>query len=1556
MVDDDDSVVVPAWVPEVAPHLRADVYPVDADQADAPAQPLRSPAELRLDRSAVTSGYAERRLGYEFASCLPATASDSKSSILPSAPPPSAPLSAPVSSAPLVDASSAVPLNVQGEPPSSTASLPPPVTGTAMVNTNTGTGTLSAHDLGKIQSGLRMLRRSRPADLQRVPVQVYDLLPPPLNDQDQSLAPEAQAASASSESVELVPGLASKKSFPMQKPSASSSLEDWFNKLSSGASFSTTELSRAVPLGPAIVRAAGKVIEMMATRSVPAQRAAWYIRIAVLNECVKQIRPDRPPPSPRSFWTRQLCVLLKTEMDSIRARKAPTLGSMDRVAFWEYVLDLARWQADECLLDLPPWLSRVTSILRAELSSTQNGFSVGSRIALSAALRFRPELVASADFALPLCEALIPAATTIMEADARDLSNGRLMSDDNQRVTGKRVLAETDSQTKIYSGTPSVAALQVHALLASAVSALDPNLTTENAEKSFADRMKTLVANAKNAISTARDQAAGGAPSGSPVHKESSLQPEDGGDVSATLVKEGRNGKTSSILSEQGSPLTAIRELERLSAHGDVLRVTAIVKSAFREKGGVRCAVSHVCEWAIRGPVNDYVHAAVTAATVISALASTLTGPVTGEATLDRSFAILDSKRRRDSVPSPSGSGTPAFQRELWLFLKKVSEEVSNSEEEAPESKRLVYFIARLCQIGEFSFSIFIKDVARLVSLGRSNSCCLVRCIATLPEPEDRSIADARRTLLRRGGRSVPSNRLSVVSNKAETVAKMVRTGDAQLSMVEGRRLQTAGDFDVILASAEWIATEEFSKLFSSSTKASNIIDAVVSFMAAADVQGVGVDWLMSLLSSVCKDTDTWERRLPTGVRVSVTEAGLRKLVDMAPVFAAAGLLEDIVNLLVTLWCQPWFESQTTSSELGSLQRELLRTSVALVAMFGANSGNGNKSWTKWVLKHAVDLDKNPPSLVTLLCALLTGDVAMKDLGVITADSSQWGPTPERDLARLSTGDSAIVSGVDAVRVVFEQIDPDSAVEHEMLQGICPNELIGGVMVPVILHSVNPGLNGTNRDGAKSADDLLRTAVKWLESEKLQLNLKAVRTGIALELVSLFLVSCVRGHHAAPAALGALICMPWMRQSLIPRGGHGMATSLRQRVDFHLAGGVQVDAVELSALLFNAMTRLTGATYADETMVAKTLGKVPLGMTEMQLSLIAAHRRECGEDEEFGSRISDVAVSMISADDAWTLTSMACICCSREDVMHIVAGLLGFAAAHAMKESLEFVSRGVTVEAQQNTSLHKERSSEWYQADTLRRAVLECVVDRVNAEVGVQIEAVLMGQMEAASMRFGGALSRGCVPGSFVGDGRRMSDTLESRLQCLLALHNKFHTDKDNTKVAVVVANLLCSTVPLMKASAVDSALQLLHGCANASERAASSGSTKPAEPVAQESPQAEGEVEPLRSATTLRKKLQKILSSTQHWVDEEQRASLRRLWNGRDAPLQTRVAAHAVDGSDVDNWVLLEGYGRGADEEAAIPPSSFGRQGERRHTPSPPAIRMKRTYSTFANLTVGRV
>jgi hypothetical protein len=123
-----------------------------------------------------------------------------------------------------------------------------------------------------------------------------------------------------------------------------------------------------------------------------------------------------------------------------------------------------------------------------------------------------------------------------------------------------------------------------------------------------------------------------------------------------------------------------------------------------------------------------------------------------------------------------------------------------------------------------------------------------------------------------------------------------------------------------------------------------------------------------------------------------------------------------------------------------------------------------------------------------------------------------------------------------------------------------------------------------------------------------------------------------------------------------------------------------------------------------------------------------------------------------------------------------------------------------------------------------------------------------------------------------------------------------------------------------------------------------------------------------------LRTRVHELLGLAEVWMNDQQRTFLSALCSDDELNASNSklcVRAYKSSGDEVDPWYLLEGYGRGPDEEAAIPPSAFPFQGLQPRQlrldtiathPSEDrlydaqddrVVRLKRTYSTYACTTV---
>lgn len=1300
--------------------------------------------------------------------------------------------------------------------------------------------TLTQSDLHKLRAGLQTLRRSRPTKLQRVE------LP----------APENKG-----------------KPFPLQKPSASSSLEDWFNRLSSSTPLS--DLSRSVPLGPAIVRAAGKVIEMLATRGVPTQRAAWYIRVAVLNECVKQARPDRPSPSPRAFWTRQLCTLLKADVEAIRARKTAVLGSMDRVAFWRYVLDLARWQADEGLLDVQPWLGRIAAILRTELLASQTFAAPATRISLLAARRFLPEFLASVESATLLCDALIPGANAVVKAWRAAVTKPA-----KGKKPGKRF-------------QPNACHAEITLLLAAALRAIQADIVL-NSEMRLSDLEKLV----KRGVEV--------------VHAADKRRKLD--------VPEIRR-----------SPHLVLRELERLPAHGDVASVVTAVKYGCDH----RQAVKKVGMWAVEGPAWSRAEALCVGASVISALSDSVR---TSQA---------PKKRVRKGIHQPKGVtiATPPLQREVWTFVKEFSQ--GRELQSLDTDDNIVRFIATLCRLDQLSLPVFVRDVSRLVSSGHPGAPYLVKCLSLLPDPVDKSIADCRRALLRKFG-YMSAHKVRESRGVEEKALEAACSGNIIAARKEAKELLERGKTNTTLSTTEAVRLEDVILLKSDDTPVLSRLHTKASFMLQVGEPGMAVDWMLETLGDVLDGTGPWGDEKSGAKRLEVLSAIIRISEYLARSVAACGHLEYQFLLFRKAWTCKWVSR--------NIRAQIIHTQTTYCRLFGANSGSGRMFWTKMVAKNMRQASDG--ATAASLCPLAIASMQ----GVEDSNSRQQGLA---DILNINTQENLGIS-VDAdleymksrsercgvkmskLRQEFVRTTTDFPFDQYFLKGLSANDMLGSVLIPLLgenlkdLHE-EKSLEGTFAMVAAVALNLFRER----EHDAL---MHSVRPALLVEFISILIVGCMRGRTTAEETLEVLVDIRWIWNILAPGAGIALAKRLQSRVSHYCQSTSQDDKRHLSGALFNMLTRYSGKESRDEAAVSNALESEPFGIVETQLALLAAHRKEAGDEHEFGTKISDAANSLITEDTARALVSTSLQSCLNEEFRLEVAGIIAFGAVQAMGESLQYVVTGLTVEPSKSNDLHQERAQQWCEVDSARRAVLESATESLSQEVGAQVEPVLFEQLVAAAEQLKKAEESRSMLSVILEDGKRVSDALESRLNLILRIPRTSQPSDVWRQRTLQVVAMLKNAVPLMKSSAIHAVSNVMNLCIRSLGEAG--------KPEDSASPIPLNQILDRPTNVELKSDLESQLTPILLWMEAPEKELFAKIvprctQNGRKRTIP--VKAYKADGSEVDNWVLLEGYGRGGDEEPALPPVAFWRQAEgASHGENvTPAVHLKRTYSTFASLAV---
>ncbi len=1396
--DEDDSAHVPVWVPELGPGLRADVYPVGM----APA------AELQLDRAAVTGGYAERKLAYEFASCITGNPEPLRSSSAPAPP-------------------------VLGEP----ASL--------------------QRMLGKIRAGVHTLRRARPSKLQRQELGVIEFA----QDDDEQ---QQQTSSANAEEKK-------RALFPFQKPSASSSLDDWFNRLSSGGEYSTASLCAAVPLGPAIVRAAGKVLEMMAIRSVPTQRAAWYIRIAVLNECVKQVRPDRPPPSHRVFWTKQLCNLLKSELEAIRARKSGSLGKMDRVQFWDYVLDLARWQADEALLENHTWLSKICTFLRAEVNAAPTLNSDGVKICLAAVQRFLPQILASRTLKKALRDALKPAAAQLLGAAHAALHNSSSGSTPKRssRSSGGHVqaLVETGS-SKVFNKATVV--------LASMLGNVGAEIAALGKLSSRPPKKFTAEAAVEKAIYLVV---------GNLGWEQKSEVPEK------------------NRLDLQLSPIDATVALERFPVSGNTNVLRLILRAAFANSGGDRAAVEHVCKWALGAKPFDVAHVVTTAATAIEILAHGNGTP--------------GSAKQKDT------SQQPTFHREIWLFLKELDDKDDDltESEEREEDRRVAALIARLCRVGVFSLTTFVRDVSRIPSNPPNCSNRLVRYVQLLPEPAERTSADARRALLRRHGMLPTADEQTKLNLVLERVLELIRKGDELGCIREGAKLRRDGNPGAQLTVATAAVEETSEVLKEAPEKLMVTLRPMVSFLRAAGTGGLAVDFLLSCLSILLAVTAQTDGARPQGIYTAIV-VGIECFPHLAPLLAATNQLSATISLLVRVW----------NVAVGNAAQQRIRSGAERSALmigkyFCSCSPMEHDQWKQVVLQ-ALPLSSFT-QMRPLFCGLVTGMQSVyleKHHGLTTVQAfmaKSW--TLVQDVVTekiwMGLGIEPLMSAKKSNmrKALIKQMD-DSGVDRFYKELNCINHVVEGVIILVL--RVSERLNAV----AKPEEDAYRNAIdnitRILESTWMTALGDEMRPYSFVEVIALLLVGAMANYPGARDALEEVIELPWIRRLVSMHAGKVFFERMLRIVRENLSPASGFDDDTVTAEVCSVIARLCGGAVAemDASSIVKEFKTNPAGVTQMLLCSTLKLARVRGMGEEFAKQVTKVVVACETGAETTLLTRMLLRCYDEKKKQAKAAQSIALEATDCMAESLEFFVRGVTAHIRDVTLDNRTLTEAWMGADEARRAMVVVAAPYVMEPCVGEVVQMIITQLDTLADRMVEATKERCIPRDKSPTGRRTAGAVEARIRLLLAFSKRTKEGVDGKAIAIAVAKVLACTAYLLGDEGIEKAIELLGMCV---------------------------------STTAQGKAVRDILQVARPMLEKSQWRKVMEVTgeSGLAGVAHSGVVAKGIHGEVVDNWYLLEGYGRGEEEEAAVPPEAFDRQTGEGEPTTGKSVRLKRTYSTFACL-----
>lgn len=815
----------------------------------------------------------------------------------------------------------------------------------------------------------------------------------------------------------------------------------------------------------------------------------------------------------------------------------------------------------------------------------------------------------------------------------------------------------------------------------------------------------------------------------------------------------------------------------------------------------------------------------------------------------------------------------------------------------------------------------------------------------------------------------------------------------------QAESLIATGSTNSILSTSEVVRLENISQLSNDPQTTCKKMYSMVSFLLYVDEPGMAVEWLLDNLEEVVDGNGDWKADTSLSKRREVLLILARLAGDLSRYIAGCGHLESLFSLLRKAYMSTWASPNTRT--------QILHTLSSLTCTFGAGSGNGSMFWTKMVSRQLQQFPETSSSMEMI--AFATASVrGLDSIGAesnVMADllnidvSTNWGLSADEDLEFMMNKPHC--HGVDGVRLRqhFLNEDYDFPLEELFVKGFTANDIIGCVFIPVLSDLLSESSVETSLESPKTSletslespktslespfSKLATNVLHMIESRQNDVRMQGVRPTLVIDFMALIITGCVCFHMDPTESLEVLVRMRWIWKILAPRAGIELAKRLRSRVDYYCDKTATTDKGELSALLSNMVTRLYGETGRHEGVVSSSIGMEPFGMVEMQLALLAVHRRECGQDESFGSNIAEAG--FVNEDCAHSLSVIALQCCAFDiDYQHAMAGIMAYAAAQSMAQSLGYVVTGLTMESSKNTAMHQERARQWYEADRARRKALEHCIDKVTEDLGSRVEALLFDQLVTAAGQLSNAMGNGSLPSDLLTAGQQLSEALESRLQSILRSKRRKQGVELWRQRSVEVARLLRVSAPLMKRRTVQVCLNVVDLCIRqvgaasgvvcgdeieekkgAAMSGVGCGHSGVVSAVTDGSGSSgHGGEEAAVSLVTcrqiiesvdnvdLKRQLVSLLTPTMLWAEVPEREAISMVvGRGR----HSSVEAFDDDGMQVDNWRLLEGFGRGADEISAVPPSSFWRQSDgqfaqRQHGR---AVQLKRSYATFSTLVV---
>jgi len=730
--------------------------------------------------------------------------------------------------------------------------------------------------------------------------------------------------------------------------------------------------------------------------------------------------------------------------------------------------------------------------------------------------------------------------------------------------------------------------------------------------------------------------------------------------------------------------------------------------------------------------------------------------------------------------------------------------------------------IARLCKVGVFSLSAFVRDVARIPACNPR----LVTYVQLLPEPHEKTSADARRALLRRHGMLPSPKDQANQTIMLERILDCIRKGKEIEGISEGSKLRDIsanGNPGIQLAVAASVVQEISEVQKKHPEKVAVGLRTTVSFLKAAGTGGLAVDFLLGCIIRLLHATTQSKGPRSEGVYEGINIA-IDCLPHLTPLLAATNQLPATISLLVRVW----------NVAVGSAAQKRIRDSAERTALmigkyFCAATPNHHEQWKQLVLG-ALPVSSFS-SMKALFCGLVAGvqpgfleeqqslasvQAFLNKSTKIVRGSTKYVRPSKTEKTWMNQGLDTLMSSKKLTmrKAVIKRMGTDVNVDIDRFyrELLCVNHIVEGVILPVLrvsdqLHAVAKPEEDACRNAVENITEILCS--QWMEALG-----DEMRPYSFIEILALILVGCMKNFNGMRKSLQKIAQLEWVRKMVSLHGGKGFFERFYQIVRMYLGITEKATAQENETVIAEVCSTIVmlggNGAEIDANGIVAGIGMKPAGVTQMLFCAALTLGNVKGTSSDFAAKAANVIVACNSDAETSVLARMLLKCYSNEAERATAAKDIANCAALSMEESLKFFVTGITAKSSENNPDNEQLANAWKGADEARRAMLIVTTPCLQNAAVAEIAGLICKQIEALAERLLDAANSRCIPRNASPAGNGMACTIEARVNILFKLTKKAANEVNTQQVATTAAQLLKAAVYLMKDGTIDTVIELI--------------------------------------------------------------------------------------------------------------------------------------------------